>query len=58
MVRSLTKQGELGFPLEWYILLGSLAVGLPFWFARAKPRAGVSEVERHALIFGSEYEDR
>ena len=56
-IRNLWVNSE-GFPLEWYILLGGLAVGLLFWFVGAKPRAGVSDVERHALIFGSESEDR
>lgn len=49
---------SVGFPLEWIILLSGLAVGLIFWFVGAKPRAEVSEVERCALIFGSESEDR
>ncbi len=56
-IRDLWVNSE-GFPLEWSILLSGLAVGLLFWFIGAKPRAAVSEDERRALIFGSEFKDR
>ena len=42
-IRNLWVNSE-GFPLEWYILLGGMGVGLLLWFVGAKPIARVSDV--------------